>query len=174
MVSPVTSLDAQHLGPDWESRRGERFAIEIAGAAAGAVGTSIVFAFIGAGAATGGGEDPGLLEAAVGAMAGSVIGSAIGVTAMGRITHDHGKFGSAFLGSAAGFGVFLMMAPSLDADYLPFYLAFWGLPTAGAVFGYTMSRANGGNSVLDVPLGGVRLSISPHRDGMAIGAKVAF
>jgi hypothetical protein len=148
--------------------------LETAGAAVGAVGTSIVLAYFGAATATSGGEDPGLIETVVGAMAGSVLGSAIGVSVAGGLTHDTGKFGSALVGSAAGLLTFFLMMPSLDADYASFFLAFWGLPTAGAVLGYCTSRGNGSRQLLEVPLHGVRLSMRPHREGVALRASVAF
>lgn len=174
IVVPATGLDAQTPAPGWESRHRERIALETIGSAVGAVGTSVAFAFVGAGTASSGGEDPGLVEAVVGAMAGSVIGASIGATAVGRLTHDSGKLGSAFLGSVAGFCVFLMMVPSLDADYVPFYLAFWGLPTVGAVTAYNLSRDPENHRSPEMPPGRVRLSVRPHANGVAVGLRVGF
>jgi len=174
LVVPIANLQAQEPTSDWESRHRERFAIETLGAAAGAVGTSIAFAYFGATTTTNGGESPGLLETLYGAMAGSIVGSAIGVSIVGKLTHDSGKLGSAFLGSIAGLTVFFMMAPSLDADYASFYLAFWGLPAVGAVTGYALSRDESDNRALGVQIGDAHLSVRPQRGGATVGVRVAF
>ncbi len=167
-------LHAQTQPSDWATHQGERFALETAGAAVGAVATSIAFAYFGAATASSGGESPGLLETFYGAMAGSIVGSAIGVSVVGKLTNDSGKLGSAFLGSIAGLTIFFMMAPSLDADYASFYLAFWGLPAAGAVTGYALSRDEGDNRALGVQIGDAHLSVRPQRGGATVGVRVAF
>jgi hypothetical protein len=173
-IIPYANLQGQAPSPHWESRLQSRFALETVGAAAGAVGTSIAFAYLGAAAATSGGDSPGLLETFYGAMIGSVVGGAIGASVVGDLTHDSGTFGSALLGGFSGLILFVMAMPSLDADYASFYVALWGLPAVGAVTGYALSRNEGDNRLLGVRFGETRISVKPNRDGVAVGATVTF
>ncbi len=148
--------------------------LEMVGGVAGAAATSIVFATIGAGMARGGGEDPGLVEFVIGGFIGTLIGSSAGVAAVGRITRDEGSFGAALLGSACGLGVFLLMTPSLDADYAPFYMALWGLPAAGAALAFHLSGRERYRSQ-GVRAGPISMSIVPQLNGpTALRLSVSF
>lgn len=110
---------------------------------AGAVSGSFLGAIVGSRLEgdCGGCDDPGLLGAVFGGLAGAAFGAPVTVYAVGELSGGGGSFGPTLRGSLAGMSAFLFLRPvlHLDPDNTPFWVAFWGLPTAGAVIGYQLS-----------------------------------
>jgi hypothetical protein len=152
--------------------RGSRVAAQVLIGAAGSVAGTIVLARVGSQieGTDCNCDDPGLLGALLGGSAGAVLGAAIPVYAVGG--REGGSLGGATGGALVGFLGFFMVrgALDLDADGVPFWAAFWGMPTAGAVLGYHFLSGPPSVPVSDR----LRVGVTPTRRGSVVSASLRF
>jgi hypothetical protein len=124
-------------------------------------------------------DDPGLMGAVIGGFIGAGLGPAIPVYAVGRAGRRKGTFGAAVAGGFLGMGLFLPFAlgGGLDPDHAPFWVGFWGLPTAGAVLWYHSSARAAAPRPADSPPERSQLSLAPTwhpRRGPGLAATISF
>lgn len=156
--------------------RATMIAAETVAGVLGAIVVSIPATDYGEQFGLGNGESPGIWSAILGFLAGSTLGSALGVQIAGDQLGDNGKFGSTLLGSFAGTIMFtFLLAPGLDSDYAPFFVAAWGLPSAGAVLGYQTSGNSTRSRRSSRSVGGMNVLLEPQAGGgLDVGLSVEF
>ena len=146
------------------SSGGSRVALQVLAGGLGAAAGTVALAMLGSGLEPDCScDDPGLVGAVIGAFASTALGSATAVYAVGRAGPRKGSFGATVAGGFMGMGLFLPVALSgaLDPDHAPFWVAFWALPTAGAVAWYHSSAKAAALEPVDVPPERAQLSVAP-------------
>lgn len=176
LAVPLRSVQSIAVRPEQVGARvtGGRVAAQFVVGGVSALAVSLAAGFLGSRSSSSCGDDPGLVGAVIGLIGGATLAPAIPVTLIGDAGPTRGSFGAALLGSILGMGTFLVIQPAmgLDADYAPFWIGFYGLPTAGAVVGYYLSAQP---RWLTVPVGQLQVSAGPAwQSGAGPGVGVAI
>lgn len=177
LVLPLHPLAGQSpVGADTVPRAtgGQIAAQTLLGGAGGLVG-SIGLAYLGSQSGTDAGtDDPGLTGAIIGFSVGALVGTSLGVYLGGKAGPRHGSYGTTLLGTVVGFGLFVAGAAEFgDADYAPFWVMAYTLPTAGALIGYHASARSTHQRLKALERVGVGVA-SMGRDRVGLVMRIEF